>query len=233
MNPRDNKTDKPPKQTPNLERVRVVTVALELLNEVGYEGLTLRRLADKLGVKAAALYWHFENKQDLIDQVAIRIISDEFKNGSHAAADYEALTWQELLYGMGMSMRKGLMSYRDGAQVLANADLSKARNFEGRHVMHERLLDKGFTLEQIIYAMFTIGRYTLGCVFEEQADPRTRSEAKRDYNHYRAEAFKDHPRILNEFSKLDTAKIMDPETSYKQGLDFIIAGIGVTIGKQN
>lgn len=233
MNPSDNKTGKTPKPTPNLERTRVVTVALELLNEVGYEGLTLRRLADKLGVKAAALYWHFENKQDLIDQLAVRIISDESQDGSRTHKDYENLTWQELLQAMGMGMRKGLMRYRDGAQVLANADLSKARNLEGRHVLYERLLDHGFTLEQIIGALFTIGRYTLGCVFEEQADPRSKTQTKQDYQRYRNEAFKDHPRILNEFSKLDASKIMDAETNYKRGLEFIITGIGATIGKQN
>ena len=218
-----------PRKTPNIERVQVVSVALELLDEVGFEGLTLRRLADKLGVKAAALYWHFENKQDLIDQIAIRIIEDEFRKG--AKQDYMSLSWQELLEGMGHGMRKGLMSHRDGAAVLANADLSKARGFEGRHLMYERLLDEGFTLEQAIYAMFTIGRFTLGCVFEDQSDPRPKSEVQRDYKHYARESFKNHERVLNEFMKVNE-KVVDSDVSFNQGLQIIIAGIGATIGKQ-
>ncbi|HSD56313.1 MAG TPA: TetR/AcrR family transcriptional regulator C-terminal domain-containing protein, partial [Candidatus Saccharimonadales bacterium] len=217
MKPSQDPSSKPAtRPTPNLERVRVVTVALELLNEVGFEGLTLRRLADKLGVKAAALYWHFENKQDLIDQLAIRIIEDEFKKDS--GEERPRISWEELLMNMGHGIRQGLMRYRDGALIIANADLTKGQGFKGRHLMIERLLDEGFTLQQALYAMFVVGRYTLGCVFEEQADPRSREEVSRDYQSHNREMFKDHPRILNEFSKIDVHPFLDSDKSYDQGL---------------
>jgi len=231
MNP-SNKSTEPThtRATPNLERDRVVTVALELLNEVGFEGMTLRRLADKLGVKAAALYWHFENKQDLIDQLAIRIIADEFQKGSKE--DFEKASWRELLEGMGRGMRKGLMRYRDGSLIIANADLSKGRNFEGRHLMLERLMDEGFTLKQAVYAMFAVGRYTLGCVFEEQSDPRSKEEMKRDYQRHRTEVFKDHPRILEEFAKLNGELLTDSDASFNEGLKIILDGIGQNLSKR-
>jgi len=50
-----------------LERDLVVNTALKLLDEVGLDGLTLRKLAAELGVQAPALYWHFKNKQALLD----------------------------------------------------------------------------------------------------------------------------------------------------------------------
>ncbi|HDB9777507.1 TPA: TetR family transcriptional regulator, partial [Escherichia coli] len=37
----------------------VIRVALDLLNEVGVEALTTRKLAKRLGVQQPALYWHF------------------------------------------------------------------------------------------------------------------------------------------------------------------------------
>jgi TetR/AcrR family tetracycline transcriptional repressor len=230
MNPSKSTEPTPIRQTPNLERVRVVTVALELLNEVGFEGLTLRRLADKLGVKAAALYWHFENKQDLIDQLAIRIIADEFQKGTKE--DFQKATWRELLEGMGHGMRKGLMRYRDGSLIVANADLSKGRSFEGRHLMLEGLMNQGFTLKQAVYAMFAVGRYTLGCVFEEQSDPRSKEEMRRDYQRHRREAFKDHPKILEEFTKLGGELLIDSDASFKEGLEIILDGIGINLSKK-
>ena len=57
---------------PLLDREHVVRVALRLLDEAGLDGLTLRRLAAELDVKAPALYWHFANKQDLLDHMAPR-----------------------------------------------------------------------------------------------------------------------------------------------------------------
>ncbi len=40
----------------------VIRAALDLLNEVGVDGLTTRKLAERLGVQQPALYWHFRNK---------------------------------------------------------------------------------------------------------------------------------------------------------------------------
>ena len=50
-----------------LSRDTVVRAALELLDEVGLADLTLRGVAERLGVQAPALYWHVRNRQDLID----------------------------------------------------------------------------------------------------------------------------------------------------------------------
>ena len=56
----------------------VVRAALELLNEAGLDGLTTRRLAEVLGVQGPALYWHFKNKQELIDEMSRALISESF-----------------------------------------------------------------------------------------------------------------------------------------------------------
>src|SRR5260370_28603336 len=48
----------------------IVQAALTLLDEVGLEGLTMRRLATALKIQAPSLYWHFPNKQALLDGMA-------------------------------------------------------------------------------------------------------------------------------------------------------------------
>ena len=48
----------------------MVRATLRLLDEVGLDGLTLRRLAAELDAKAPALYWHFANKQQPLDHMA-------------------------------------------------------------------------------------------------------------------------------------------------------------------
>lgn len=57
-----------------LDRAQVADTALRLLNEVGLDGLTLRRIATELDVKAPALYWHFANKQALLDELATEML---------------------------------------------------------------------------------------------------------------------------------------------------------------
>jgi TetR/AcrR family tetracycline transcriptional repressor len=56
-----------------LTRDAVVDAAVELLGEVGLEGLSLRRLARELGVSAPTLYWHVADKRTLLDHVAQQV----------------------------------------------------------------------------------------------------------------------------------------------------------------
>lgn len=218
-----SKTAKDPRPA-GLEREKVITAALELLNESGFEALTLRKLADKLGVKASALYWHFDNKQDIIDLLAVRIIEGEFQNAD--PADFAKATWQQLLTGMAHGMRNALRRYRDGALVLASADLSRSNlSFRGRDLMMERMLELGFPGKLAFTSLFLIGRYTLGCVFEEQADPRSRETLDTTIAERRAEIAATSPAVHKAMSDFTNDELLNVDLFFEQGLSAIIAGI--------
>jgi len=51
---------------------RLVTAAVELADEAGFENVTLSALARRFGVKDASLYSHVENLQDLRTRMALR-----------------------------------------------------------------------------------------------------------------------------------------------------------------
>ncbi len=57
-------------ETSGLNREAVVQAALAMLDAVGVDGLSMRALADRLGVKAASLYWHLRDKDQLLELVA-------------------------------------------------------------------------------------------------------------------------------------------------------------------
>jgi len=47
-------------------RDRIQQVALELFAEHGYDGTSLRQIAERLGITKAALYYHFQSKDDIV-----------------------------------------------------------------------------------------------------------------------------------------------------------------------
>ena len=55
------------RQRAPLNRERVLQAAIQLSDEGGLETLTMRRLAEKLGVEAMSLYYHVSNKDDILD----------------------------------------------------------------------------------------------------------------------------------------------------------------------
>src|SRR5437868_1714445 len=104
-----------------LDRGIVVDAALRLLNEVGLEGLSLRRLATDLHVQAPALYWHFKSKQELLDEMATAILTRAIGTMEPTAAGQ---SWSEWLRGYGEGLRRMLLAYRDGARVFSGTYLT-------------------------------------------------------------------------------------------------------------
>src|SRR5580704_5068273 len=54
-------------------RARILDVALDLFNEQGYDKTSLREIAARLGFTKAALYYHFERKEDLLLELHLRL----------------------------------------------------------------------------------------------------------------------------------------------------------------
>jgi TetR/AcrR family tetracycline transcriptional repressor len=146
-----------------LERQMVVRAALDLLNKVGMDGLTTRRLADELGVQGPALYWHFKNKQELIDEMAMALVAEAY--GSVELSE----DWAEWLADGARRMRRTLLSYRDGARVLAGFRPTSASGRLDRSVIFGPLRVAGFEHDDAKMAMLTVGLFTFGWAMDEQA----------------------------------------------------------------
>ncbi|MEW9550211.1 TetR/AcrR family transcriptional regulator C-terminal domain-containing protein [Nonomuraea sp. NPDC050783] len=164
-----------------LARESVVRAALELLDEAGLDGLTVRRLAARLGVQNPALYWHFRDKQELLDEMARELLAPGM------GGPREGEGWREWLARRAHHYRGVLLGHRDGARLIASGDpgLTVARAFEKEL---EILTGLGFTPAQGLHAISTVSHYTLGFVLTEQAR-RERVAAGRgpDYAAYAAE----------------------------------------------
>jgi AcrR family transcriptional regulator len=54
-------------------RERILDIALELFVAQGYDKTSLRDIAERLGTTKAALYYHFERKQDILLELHLRL----------------------------------------------------------------------------------------------------------------------------------------------------------------
>jgi AcrR family transcriptional regulator len=69
----EDEPDSRPEPTRPDTRQRILDVALGLFTEQGYDGTSLRQIAEKLGVTKAALYYHFESKDDILLALHMRL----------------------------------------------------------------------------------------------------------------------------------------------------------------
>jgi TetR/AcrR family tetracycline transcriptional repressor len=150
-----------------LRRETVVRAALRLLDEVGLDGLSLRRLAKDLDVQAAALYWHFKDKQELFDRMAEEMLAEEFAALRQAPAP-EPDSWDEWLRDMMWRLRRSLRTHRDGVRLFAIAQPAAESLFVLER-MTQAFTVAGFSSEEALRNSGLVATYILGFVLDEQA----------------------------------------------------------------
>jgi len=67
---------RPQRPRPGLSREAIVEAALRVIDREGAQGLSMRRIGEELGSGAGAIYWHVENKEQLIQLVFDRVIGE-------------------------------------------------------------------------------------------------------------------------------------------------------------
>jgi AcrR family transcriptional regulator len=127
-----------PNDPAGLNREAVVEAALQLIAAGGVEALSMRAIADRLGVKAASLYWHVRDKEQLLELVTETVldtvevpVTGTWRQQAEAAAAQLAQTLRrrrgvaQLMVGALPSVRRSRLT-RDLARALALAGVEQA-----------------------------------------------------------------------------------------------------------
>jgi TetR/AcrR family transcriptional regulator, tetracycline repressor protein len=110
----------PPKErAPQLSQDVIVDAALRVAKRVGFDRLTMRLLADELGVTAMAAYHHVASKEQLLELVADAIILDR------EPIDLDA-PWEEQLRQHAFALFECLASYPGLGAFLLERPLTPA-----------------------------------------------------------------------------------------------------------
>jgi AcrR family transcriptional regulator len=85
---------------------QILTVALNLFSEKGFDGISVRDIAKEVGVRESALYKHFKNKQEILDKIAEKMseeVHEVYKNvqapealGGDIAKGYKIISEKKL-----------------------------------------------------------------------------------------------------------------------------------------
>ncbi len=153
-----------------LQKEVIIAKALEILNRDGLEGVTLRRVASELHVKAASLYWHMKNKRELLDEMAEEMLQDRF--GSYDPPDRDT-PWQAWLMDVANRLREALLAYRDGGLVVAGVNPNRAKTFARLGAFLLTTLRQTYDLDLEVAGVLssTVLMYTWASVIEEQTSP--------------------------------------------------------------
>jgi len=198
-----------------IARDNIVAAAFKLLDEAGMEGVTLRKVACTLGIRAPSLYWHFKSKQALVDAMADAMIVD-------VARDIpEGQPWRQTLLQIAREFRTAFKARRDGARVYAGTFLATENVLRVGETSIAALVGAGASVRLAATAPMDLVYYTMGFVIEEQSWPGDGSmEALGESFMALAEA-----RFPHCWSAREVWSEVDFDTRFEQGLGLLLDGI--------
>ncbi len=207
----------------------IVRAALTLLDEVGLEGLTMRRLATALKIQAPSLYWHFPNKQALLDGMADAIFGAGSLPRNLKGKNPKGKSWDERLKAVFRAIRRAFLAHRDGARVFAGTDVPTDNVLRVVEAMMSLMQEAGASPKLSSDAAFSLVYYVLGFTMEEQGlDPRTGGPldlANRQAQFANLAAMK-YPSI---HAALHRMFDNDLDDRFEAGLDLLINGLKARI----
>ncbi len=153
----------------SIQKSQIVQTALDILDRDGLEGVTLRRLASELKIKAASIYWHVASKERLFDEMANIILEEHF-----SSFDFEndRQEWTEWLDTLAHELRAAMLAHQDGARIIAGAHPDIAQMLTKLWDLTVRVLHNAdFSYSKAATITATVINFTLGSVIEEQSSP--------------------------------------------------------------
>jgi AcrR family transcriptional regulator len=145
-----------------LSEERVLRAAVALADEEGIESLTMRKLADRLGVKAMSLYNHVANKDALLDGIVDAVWEEiqlpdpatDWKSQIRtlAVSTHDTLLRHPWAAGLHSRQTPGLARLRYGDALLGsfrNSGFPKELTYHAYHIIESYIL--GFTFQVLSY----------------------------------------------------------------------------------
>lgn len=156
-----------------ISRAAVVDAALDVLDEQGLDKVTMRAVADRLGVQHNTVRWHVGSKQRLLTLMSDAILAD---------LDVAGLPpdWEDRVRTLARWCRAALLAHRDAARLVAGLFTAEPNTLRFADAMIRTLLDAGFPPRTAAWANWTVFYLILGITQEQQAraaDPTTPADA--------------------------------------------------------
>lgn len=204
-------------------RNRAVQVAMAIADAGGIESLSMRKLAQALGVEAMSLYYHVKSKDDILDGMVDAVFSEIMLPA--AGAD-----WKTAMRERAESMRSVLARHRWAISLVDTRTRPGIGTLKHHDASIACLRDAGFSVAMAAHALSLLDSYVHGFALQEASLPFDDSggiggatEGIMEQQNMTTDAF---PRL----SEMAVELILQPGYAYANefsfGLALILDGIG-------
>ena len=225
----ESRPESPDGERARLSKQAVVDRALKLADADGLDALTIRKLAQDLGVTPMALYWHFRSKEDLLEGVAERVWGEV-----EVSVDAAQPWWSQLQKGLE-SLIGVLRAHPSAPRLLLEHEKQNEAALRAAEAALEILAGAGFdppqaseiarsTLWTAITLVMSEPGWAPGLSAEERAEEQRRNEIFLSMLPTAR-----YPRLVEAAAYMANC---DPDFHYRMGVELFIAGVRALADRQ-
>jgi AcrR family transcriptional regulator len=188
----------------------IVDEAQELVAELGFDALSMRRLASRLGVGAMTLYGYVRTKEELLGALANRYF-DEIE-----LPPPENGKWREQVAGVFRAVRRVFLAHPDLLPIAASQRLEGIGVYRGAERVFAALRSAELNDDEVVAAFDALTSFTIGVAERETGIQAHGLPGVRELD---ADEF---PNVIGLAGALMTR---NPERSFEAGLQLLLRGI--------
>ncbi len=223
-------TEPSPEPRLPLSRERLLNAAVSLADRGGIESLTMRNLAQELGVEAMSLYYHVDNKEAVLDGI-VEVILGEIEESVSAHEGPSAQDdWKRALRSRILVARAVLLRHPWAPGVIESRTTispATARYFD---TVIGIFRQGGFSYDLAHHAMHALGSRALG-FNQELFEPDDRQVGEEDAMAMLERMADELPHIVGMMMEIghddpdSTLGWCDDQSEFEFGLDLILDGL--------
>ena len=204
--------------------------ALRLGDTEGVEAVTIRRLAQELGVTPMALYWHFKNKDELLAGVVDHALSTV--RADRAAGD----PWSGQLRAMVAALVAVMREHPSLPELMHSVDKSRGDSFtRATNDALALLTEAGFGIEEAYWVATYLLHAAIGLVQAEPGCPASVPAAEvTEWRRQKRLAMEQLPAdrypMVVAFAAT-YSRPLDTERYYEFGLDLIMSAVSASAAR--
>jgi AcrR family transcriptional regulator len=214
------KTRKGARSRAPLSRERVLRAAIALADESGLESLSMRKLAQALGVEAMSLYRHVASRHDILDGLVDLVISE-------IEIPAKGANWKAAMRQRASSARAVLSRHPWAAALFESQRRMSPETLRYADAILGTLRDAGFPIEIALRAFFTLDSYIYGFVLQVSSWGMDPEEMPEETARLRPQVAPDtYPNIIAVMEHVMSSKPSPGMSAeFEFGLDLILDGL--------
>jgi AcrR family transcriptional regulator len=211
------KTREPAPARAPLSRQRALSTAIAVADAEGLASLSMRKLAQELGVEAMSLYHHVANKEDILDGMVDLVFAE-------IALPVEGTEWKPAMRDRARSAREALTRHPWAISIMDSRSSPGPATLRHHDAVLGSCRRAGFSVQMAAHAFSLIDSYIFGFVLQEVNLPFDESSDLEEVVGSMMLPFsaEDYPHLV----ELTTEYILKPGYSYGNEFEY---GLGLIL----